>query len=101
MPNVFVEIGDGVVVAAKDFLKFCDDLKLEAEAVVSPRAMTALAVLAVPLGQAVTDATAAAAQDGLNVPLDMETTELMIQTWPDLLAYLKTLKIQPTKGATK
>jgi hypothetical protein len=100
MPNVFVEIGDGIEVAADDFLKFCDDLKLEAEAIVSPQAMIALAVLAVPVGEVVTDVTGAVAAGGLNIPLDVETAELLVQTWPALIAYLKTLKIQPAKGKT-
>lgn len=101
MPNVLVAIGDGVEVGAQDFLKFVDQLKLEAQAMVSPRALLALAVLAVPLSQAILDATAAAAQDGLNIPLDVETAELLIQLWPDLKAYFNTLAVQPPKGVSK
>jgi len=101
MPNIWVEIGEGIEVGADDFLKFCNDLKLEAQAIVSPQALIALAVLAVPVGQAVADGVAAAAQDGLNIPLDIETAQLIIQTWPALLAYLRTLKIQPSKGTAK
>jgi len=97
--NVLVEIGAGVEVAAKDFLKFCDDLKLEAQAVMSPQAMLALAVLAVPVGQAVTEISGAVAAEGLNIPLDVESAELLVQTWPLFLNYLKTLKVQPAKGS--
>ena len=100
--NVLIKIGEQAVeVAAKDFLTFVDDLKLEAQAIVSPRALLALAVLAVPLGTVIADATAAAAQDGLNIPLDVETAELLIQLWPQLKAYLNTLAIQPPKGTVK
>jgi hypothetical protein len=100
MANIFVRIGEGVEVGAQDFVKFCDDLKLEAEAVVSPRALIALALLAVPVGKAVASSVAAAAQDGLNIPLDIESAQLIVQLWPDLQVYLKTLAIQPAKGAT-
>ena len=98
MPNIFVQIGEGVEVGAQDFVKFCEDLKLEAEAIVSPRALIALAILAVPLGQAVASSVAAAAQDGLNIPLDVQSAQLIVQLWPDLQAYLKSLAIQPAKG---
>jgi hypothetical protein len=98
MPNILVQIGEGIEVAAQDFVKFCDDLKLEAEAVVSPRALIALALLAVPLGKAVASSVAAASQDGINIPLDVQSAQLIVQLWPDLQAYLKTLAIQPIKS---
>lgn len=98
MINIFVKIGEGVEVAADDFVKFCEDVKLEGQAILSPRAMIALAILigaAIPVA---TDVAAAIAQDGLNVPLDMETASLLIALMPDLKAYANTLTIQPVKG---
>ena len=97
--KVFVEIGEGVEVAAKDVVKFFDSLAADAEALVSPQALLALAVLVTSLAPVVTDATLAAAQDGLNVPLDMETAALLIQTWPKFSAWVNTLKIRPAKPA--
>jgi len=100
MANVFLAIGEGIEADAKDVADFFDRLGKTAELIVSPKALIALSILAVPLGKAVADGIAAAAQDGLNIPLDAATAQLMIACWPDVLAYFKTLDIQPTKGKT-
>jgi len=98
--NVFVEIGEGIEIEAKDALKFFEEFGKDVEAAFSPQAMLALAVLAGSLAPVVADATAAAASDGLNVPMDVETTELLIQTWPLFMNWVKTLKIRPASTST-
>jgi hypothetical protein len=95
MINLFVDIGEGVEVGAKDLADFFDEVKAVAEAAVSPQALIAMAILAESIGQVVADATAAAASDGLNIPLDAETVQLIIQTWPEFKAYIQTLAIRP------
>ena len=98
MPNIFVEIGEGVEVGAKDFVDFLDKVKATGEQAVTPRALIALAVLGGNVGKAVVSSLGAAAVDGMNIPLDMESAQLIVQCWPSLLAYLQTLAIQPAKG---
>jgi hypothetical protein len=97
VPNVFVVIGKGAEVAAKDLVKFVDDIGLEAKAVVSPRALIALALLAAAAEPVMLDVIAASAAEGLNIPLDIETATLLAQLWPEFKAYLATLTIQPSK----
>jgi hypothetical protein len=95
MTNIIVDIGKGVEVTAKDFLGFLDKVKEEGELALSPRAMLALSVLGVAVGQAVIASVSAASVDGLNITLDLEAASLIIKTWPSLEAYLKTLAIRP------
>jgi hypothetical protein len=95
--TVFVKIGEGVEVGADDLAHFFEDIGAEAKAAVSPRALIALALLASAAEPVVIDALAAAAQDGANIPLDMETLTLLMQLWPEFKAYLATLTIQPSK----
>lgn len=98
MPNIFIEIGDGVEVSAKDLAQFFARVGRGAEALVSPQALLGFAVLLSAVGPVVVDATAAAAQDGLNIPLDIETAELIIQTWPALKIWANTMPIKAAKG---
>jgi hypothetical protein len=70
------------------------------KALVSPRALMALAILAVPLGQAIESCILAGAQEGLNIPLDITSAELLVKCWPELKAYLESLAIQPSKGTS-
>jgi len=101
MPNVLLAIGDGVEVAAKDALTFFADLGKDVAVVVSPRALIALSLLAVPVGEAIVTSGTAAAQDGLNFALDAEAAQLIVQLWPDFVAYARSLSIQPVKGVPK
>lgn len=97
MQNLFVKIGDGFEVSAKDAVDFFDKLGADAKAVATPRALIALSILGAAMGKAAISATAAAATEGLNIPLDLETTQLIVELLPDFRAYLKTLAIQPAK----
>jgi hypothetical protein len=98
--NVILAIGTGIEVAAEDAVKFFEELGQDASRTVSPQALLALAVLSVPLEQAVMSGVLAAASEGANIPLDITTVSLIIRCWPALQAYLKTLTIQPAKKGT-
>ena len=100
MPNVLLAIGEGIEVAAKDALDFFEQIGKDVVVVMSPRALIALSLLAVPVGEAVATSAAAAAQDGLNIPLDAEAAQLIVQLWPDFMNYVRALSIQPPKGKT-
>ena len=93
MPNIIVNIGKKIEVDAEKLLLFIEKMGQTAEKVVTPQALIALAVLAVPVGEAVAVSLAAASQDGLNIVLDEEAARLIVSLWPALQIYLKTLAI--------
>lgn len=101
MPDVFVEIGEGVTIAAEDVLTFIDKLGTDAAAIVSPRALLGLAVLLSAAEPVIVDTTEAAAAGGLNIPLDITTAGLLIKLWPQIKAYATTLAIQPVSQPAK
>lgn len=99
MPNVLIEIGKGVEVAAEDALAFFERIGQVAEAAASPRALLAFAVLLSATGPVILDATGAAAAEGLNIALDLQTAALIVNLWPELDAWAKTLAIRPATPA--
>lgn len=93
--NILIAIGRDIEVDAKDLANFLGGAITDVERIANPQALLAFAVLMSAVGPVVMDATAAAAQDGLNFALDAETAQLIIQFWPLLDAWAKTLAIKP------
>lgn len=95
--NVILAIGDGIEADAKDVAKFFETLGQDVRNVFTPRGLLALAMLAAPVAEAIAVTGAAAAQDGLNIPLDVESAELLVDLWPDLKASMNTLAVKPAQ----
>lgn len=97
--NVFLEIGGGIEIAAKDAVDFTDrllaDARLEAKQALTPRALIALAILVAAVGEAALEGAAAAAQDGLNFSLDATTVLDLQKCYPDAVAWINSLAIHP------
>lgn len=96
MPNVFVAIGKGIEVPAKDVAEFFERIHTDSKQAVSPQGLLALATLATVVLPIISDATTAVAADGLNFVADAETAALLVKLYPALKAYFDSLAIKPT-----
>lgn len=93
--KIILAIGKGIEAEAADVAKFLETLAADARNIFTPRGLLALAMLATPVAEAVAVTGAAAAEDGLNIPLDAESAQLLIALWPELKASIDTLAVKP------
>jgi hypothetical protein len=90
MANIFVSIEKGIEIAAADALRWLTGAGKGISA--APAVLAALATVVGATEQALSDV-ARAAQDPLNVSLDVQTVKDLEAVWPAVKAFLKTLGI--------
>ena len=92
MASILVNIEKGVEVAAEDVLHWLGGAAKTIT--LAPKVLAAIAILLGAIGKAVTDGTAAAAQDGINLPLDLQTWNDIKAVWPDVKTVAEDLGIK-------
>lgn len=83
----------GVEVAAADVLRFLTRAE-KVTATAGPQVIAGLGTLLGAVGAAIISGQAAAAQGGVNVPLDAQTVAAVRNVWADLEAFAKSLGIK-------
>lgn len=96
MANVLLDIGKGIEVAAEDALKFLSGASsaVNKAASVEPSVVAALGAVFGSLNAAIVGISGAAASDGLNIALDVQTVTDLKAVWPSIESFLSSLGVK-------
>ncbi len=91
MANILVNIEKGIEIAAEDALKWLTSANKALHA--APEVVAALATLITALEKPLADVSGAA-QNPLNIPLDIQTVHDLKATWPAVKQFLTSLGVK-------